>query len=279
MPPAAHPLLDSMADEDLVVGNEPLQNSSASPTSSSMPSTQSNLVDTEPLSPSILKDNDSRHELFAFEDGSDHSGDDFGDIISQARKESIESIRSVSSSTITNSSIISTWSPTSVSETPTKKIKKKVRFPEQRAVQVIETIHVFDYTEEELAASFYNAREMRLLKRERRELARLLDQGYSPEEIEIRTGMYVRGIETACYDGNRRRHAHIAEGVHSVMLEQDMQYEDCKWNPSAIANIYHRASEESLVEAMKRGMEDEQEVVEELERIRQEYPSCGPTEC
>jgi hypothetical protein len=258
MPPAAHPLLDVLADDDFSA-EVPLKQSSVA---SSLPSTTKHSNDAlakEVLPPTILRMRKIRDED-ALVDSSDHSSDDDDELnsICHARSESMESIKSTPSTASNGSS-------------PSSSAKKNVHFPKEKAVQVIETIHVFDYTEEELAATFYSTKDMRTFKRERRDLARLLDQGFSAEEIEVRTGTAVRGIETATYDGNRHRHDHIAEGTHGVMMEQDLQYEDCKWNPNSIAYVYHRASEESLREAYKRGLEDEQEVMEELERIRQEF--------
>jgi hypothetical protein len=168
------------------------------------------------------------------------------------------------------SSSASTW-PESISESSS--ILKQVRFPLQRAVQVIETIHILDYTLEEMQATWYTKREMRVMKRERKELARLVDQGIMPEEILLGTGDDVRGIESATVSGNRIRHKHIVDGIDSVMVEQDMQYEDCKWNADTIAYIYHVACESSMREAHIRAIIDEQVVMEDLQQIRQEFAS------
>ncbi|KAL3905327.1 MAG: hypothetical protein SGARI_004517, partial [Bacillariaceae sp.] len=123
---------------------------------------------------------------------------------------------------------------------------KQVRFPLRRAVQIIETIHLADYTSQEMEATWYNKKDMRIFKRERKELGRLVDQGIMPEEILLGAGDDVRGIESATTSGNRIRHQHIVEGIDSVMVEQDLQYEDCKWNADAIAYIYHVACEGSV---------------------------------
>jgi hypothetical protein len=154
---------------------------------------------------------------------------------------------------------------------PTTTKSKRVRFLETTAVQVIKTIHILDLTDDELSSSFYSATQMRDFQRERRDLARMLDQGISAEEIFLTTGCEVRGIESATYNGNRHRHGHISEGIHCVMTEQELQNEDCNWNSDFIAHIYRRNCEESLREAHERGLKDEEEISEDLEVVRNMY--------
>ncbi|KAL3940280.1 MAG: hypothetical protein SGARI_001034 [Bacillariaceae sp.] len=85
------------------------------------------------------------------------------------------------------------------------------------------------------------------------------------------TGNDVRGVESATAKGSQLRHRHIGDGIESVMVEQDLQYEDCKWNDDFIAYIYHVACEGSVREAHKRGLSDAKDILEDLQLIRQDY--------
>jgi hypothetical protein len=271
MPPAAHPHLDLLVSADDFAVDMP----SRSPSSSSSLTVKhltvsSSILEMENLPLTIVEKtilNDSRDEAtFSSRDQSSTAITDNPsyDMASSHRSltESIEGVKNTRNATLRSDA----------SKNSTSKHSKRVRFLDTTgAIQVIKTIHVFDYTDEELSSSFYSAKDMRDFQQERRDLARMLDQGISVDEIFVTRGCGVRGIETATYDGNRHRRGHISEAIHCVMLEQQLQYEDCNWNPDFIALIYRRVSEESQREARERGLKDEQEASEELESVRKVY--------
>jgi hypothetical protein len=266
MPPAAHPLLDLFAS-DVFLADMALRSSSAS--SSSSPKQSNSVYEMENLPLIIVQKTipiDRRDERTLNERDQilpSIAGSPFNDIDSSLRYPA-NIIGGVNS---TRNTTASSGAP----KNSTSKNTKRVSFEDTSPVQVFETIHMFDYTVDELSSSFYSAKEMRDFQQERRELARMLDQGMSPEDIFETTGCDVRGIESATHNGNRHRRGHISDCIRCVMMEQELQYEDCYWNPDFIAHMYRRVCEESLREARKRGLNDEEEVLEDLESVRNVY--------
>lgn len=165
-----------------------------------------------------------------------------------------------------HSSVISTSSITNSATNDSK--SKHVRFPTtNQAVQIMDTIHCNDYSAEESASTWYTTTDMKAFKRERKQIARLVDQGISEEEILLVTGSAVRGIEPVTQDGYRKRRQYIIEGIQSVLDEQHMQYEDGKWSPGSIAYIYHNATDASVRDAYQRANEDAKVVQDQLEYV------------
>mmetsp|Transcript_31026 Transcript_31026/g.51669 ORF Transcript_31026/g.51669 Transcript_31026/m.51669 type:complete len:274 (-) Transcript_31026:447-1268(-) len=134
---------------------------------------------------------------------------------------------------------------------------------------VYETIHISEYTPDERCASWYNIRDLKSFKRDRRDTARRIDQGRMYDDD------CVRGVENATHSGSRLRHHHIVDGINSVLNEQDLQDQDGKWNPDSLAFIYRVASEESVHLARKRGLQDQTEIWEDLEQQQLHLRQCN----
>jgi hypothetical protein len=123
------------------------------------------------------------------------------------------------------------------------------------SLEVIQpTIHKEEYSPEEKAATWYDVKEFRSFRKERRETVKQVEQGNSE------TDMCTRGVEALTKVGAHRRHVAITLGLSAVLDEQELQEWDGKENPDMLAHIYQVHSLRSQAAAYERGLKDQQEV-------------------
>lgn len=138
--------------------------------------------------------------------------------------------------------------------------------------EVKETIHCKDYTAKEKARSFYSAKEFKILRRERQEsLRRMQDNAANMSSSGSAIFSFLklnapeacmRGLENKTYDGSRRRLMHITQAVDAVLDEQSRQLYEYgalrDWG--SISRAYRQVSAYCSCEAQVRGQEDFQAV-------------------
>jgi hypothetical protein len=115
------------------------------------------------------------------------------------------------------------------------------------------TINLTDYSSNEKAATWYDAKDIYIFRQHRRETVRKLEEGQIG-------GCCIRGLERLTREGSRQRHERLVEGLNAVLDEQDLQEMDGREKPEMLAHIYRLHTLRSRVAAYERGLQDQQEV-------------------
>ena len=127
---------------------------------------------------------------------------------------------------------------------PIQKESKKVRF--SHSLQIHETLHVSNFTEEELDNTWYNICDVSRLRREEQQTLELLNSGNYRGDCDQHCA---RGLEKRVRKGalDRRHNREVAR--LTVLDEQDRQEYQLQDNPEAIAKAYIAACNYSMVVA------------------------------
>jgi hypothetical protein len=110
--------------------------------------------------------------------------------------------------------------------------KKSVSFHEN--VRVKAALHVNDYSEEEIQATWLNAADMQRIRREIRCTVQLMQWGSSFEEIEYSR----RGLEYGTRESGRIRRQNRSEAAKAVLNEQHRQKAGHFVDEQELANVY-----------------------------------------
>jgi hypothetical protein len=130
---------------------------------------------------------------------------------------------------------------------PYPKAKKVVTF--QQSVKAKKTLHINNYTEEEIQACWFDDDESKQMKEEFRLAANLAMNGLLPQESS-------RGLELYTKEAQSRRQ-HKATAREEVLDEQELQWDEGAYDPEYIAQIYEAASASSRARARSTGFQDE----------------------
>jgi hypothetical protein len=147
--------------------------------------------------------------------------------------------------------------PTSAKEPISPPSERAISFSDD--VGIKDTIHVFDYSPEEKAATWYNVQDLKLFRRARRESVRVW-RSQLPFMIDTQRHCF-RGLENKMPDGSRRRYTNISRSVLSVLSEQEKQDIDGTIKPELISEVYRKISCHCQAEARDKGLEDYREVL------------------
>jgi hypothetical protein len=134
-----------------------------------------------------------------------------------------------------------------------RRSRKAVSF--SRAVTAYKVIHINDYTEEEIAATWNGRSELMAIKMNILEtLSRMKEDSRNTYDSD---GYCPRGLEHLTDEGavNRRRRRETA--IDAVLEEQELQYEDNMHDELLIADIYSRHTHFSRTFARVVGLADE----------------------
>jgi hypothetical protein len=150
-------------------------------------------------------------------------------------------------------------------------MRKSVSF--SRDVRVYKVMHINNYTEEEIAATWNGASEIAGIKEKILATLSFLNSG------NINSNNYVeccsRGLENLTDEGfkNRRRRREIA--INAVLEKQDLRYEDNEIDDHLIAAIYSQHTRLSKTIARVVGLADEKGIfVEDLEIYERRSRPC-----
>ncbi len=110
----------------------------------------------------------------------------------------------------------------------------------------------YEYTREELDASWYGAKEMKKIKDTARSEAKLVEAGLLVEE----PNFSVRGLENKTRKGVIRKRKKRSNAYLSVFFEIDSQVEEGYFDDELVADAYYVYSEPCAIEAEKIGKQD-----------------------
>eukprot|EP00531_Pseudo-nitzschia_arenysensis_P013809 CAMPEP_0116147568 /NCGR_PEP_ID=MMETSP0329-20121206/17825_1 /TAXON_ID=697910 /ORGANISM="Pseudo-nitzschia arenysensis, Strain B593" /LENGTH=191 /DNA_ID=CAMNT_0003643507 /DNA_START=86 /DNA_END=661 /DNA_ORIENTATION=+ len=110
----------------------------------------------------------------------------------------------------------------------------------------------YEYTREELEASWYDANEMKKIKDTARSEAKLVEAGLLVEE----PNFSVRGLEAKTRKGVLRKRKRRTNAYLSVFFEIDSQIEEGYFDDELVADAYYVYSEPCAMEAEKVGKQD-----------------------
>lgn len=128
---------------------------------------------------------------------------------------------------------------------------RKVSFNER--VRAKKTIHITDFSEDEVQAYWYGDDEFRRIKRDVKFEASLLEN----ECLEENDSKYCgRGLENFTTSGAKRRNANKRRGRSIVLEEQELQREEGSNDPDFIAETYSDAAADCQAVARSHAQHD-----------------------
>ena len=133
-----------------------------------------------------------------------------------------------------------------------KKESKKVRF--FQSLQFRETLHISNFTEEEIANTWFTSKECVQMKREEQQTLELLKSGAFNGDCDQHCA---RGLENRVRKGALERRLNREVARFTVLDEQDRQEYQLQHNPEAIAKAYIAACNHSMVAAYNVAVLDE----------------------
>lgn len=131
--------------------------------------------------------------------------------------------------------------------------KKSVSFRHEIA-QCQETLHVNDYTDEELFSCWYIAKDFEQMKKEEKPALRLLKKGLYPGD---NNELCSRGLEYRYKQGAEQRRNNKAMGWMSVLEEQMMQANEGVRDDEALSRVYIAVNQHTRSTAYTTGLMDE----------------------
>jgi hypothetical protein len=143
--------------------------------------------------------------------------------------------------------------------TSPQKLEKKA--PKRRVgftpmVKVIKVLHLNEFEEYEIDASYYKSADFERIKADLKLTVRLMQLGKLEEDS---IDYCRRGTEYRTPDGVRRRALNKKVARDALLDEQDLQWDNGAFDPDLFANVYHASSRECGLEAYRLGLRDEDE--------------------
>mmetsp|Transcript_2860 Transcript_2860/g.4553 ORF Transcript_2860/g.4553 Transcript_2860/m.4553 type:complete len:207 (+) Transcript_2860:368-988(+) len=130
-----------------------------------------------------------------------------------------------------------------------------------------EVLNRHDYTDQELRATWYSRTELRRIKEQVRDEAKLLEAGILTESVDVST----RGLESKTREGLRRKRENRMNANSAIFFELEGQEENGVVDDEAIADVYYAYSEHCQVTAHMLGMRDSILAKEALEHIKTDF--------
>jgi murein L,D-transpeptidase YcbB/YkuD len=145
-----------------------------------------------------------------------------------------------------------------------------VRFAQED--EVFEHLHLNEYSQEDINATWYRPHEFRQVKSQVHELAGQLEQ-FQRQGLATETEAYtMRGLEIRTEEGGMRRSSNKREAYAAVLEEQQRQWRSGRQDPDRIAAAYQVVSCKCQGMALLRGVQDAHDV---QEFIRSSSPSIA----
>jgi hypothetical protein len=126
-------------------------------------------------------------------------------------------------------------------------------------VRVRKTIHINNYSHDEVDATWYSKEELQAIKKDIRHVAKLIEDGL----VTNRWGndYSFRGVDLHVPDAARRRTVDKSVHCEAVLMEQDLQVEVGSCDPESMASVSRRYSKKSAELAHKVALIDEIEAL------------------
>jgi hypothetical protein len=152
-------------------------------------------------------------------------------------------------------------SESQTAETATKKMlverRQTVSFNPNALLR--ETIHVADYTDEEIAVCWYDAEELEMIKVDIKTTTYLLMKN-DYLSLNINDGRCSRGLESYSKKGQGSKRQHRVAAIVAVLDEQEFQMEEGNTDPEMIADAYFEKTRRSKAMARVMGLSDQKTV-------------------
>jgi hypothetical protein len=140
------------------------------------------------------------------------------------------------------------------SENPKQKQVRKVSFNNRVAVR--KTLHITNYTNDEVEACWYNARETEEIRRHIRSILMVMESGDA--EADDGVELCRRGLECFTFEGMKGRKRRRNRAKAAVFEEQDRQYDaDEEMDDEKIAKAYMKRTRSSRDIGLILGIVDE----------------------
>lgn len=126
--------------------------------------------------------------------------------------------------------------------------------------EIIQIIHISEYSDEERQMTWYNRADLRSIKNEAKRMA-YMDRDLNPD-------VCLRGLESRTTTGARTKRQTRIDARAAVFFEQEMQEGDGYSDPDAIADIYFEYTERSQGEAQMLALRDAADVKNDNELLK-----------
>jgi hypothetical protein len=122
-----------------------------------------------------------------------------------------------------------------------------------------ETIHIADYTTEEIAACWYDAVELKMIKVDIKATTLLLMKN-DYLSLNINDRRCSRGLESYTQTGQASKRQHREDAIDAVLDEQEFQMDEGKTDQEMIADAYFERTRQSQAMAIVTGLSDQETV-------------------
>ena len=128
----------------------------------------------------------------------------------------------------------------------------KIAFNE--TVKVSKVLHINEFTDEEVEASYYHKAEFKAVKAELKETVKMVESGLLPKDTPKFTR---RGTEFRTPDGARSRLRNKQIAWNAVFEEQEAQWDEGVFDPEVLASIYEAAAKHCQYTAHNLALQDQ----------------------
>jgi hypothetical protein len=142
-----------------------------------------------------------------------------------------------------------------MSESSTTKVEVERSVSFRSYASARETIHIDDYTNEEISACWYNAVELKTVIVENKTTLLLMDNVFFSNDR-----ICSRGLESYTQTGQASKRQHREDAIDAAMDEQDFQTDEGITDPEIIADAYIERTRQSQVTARVMGLSDQETV-------------------
>lgn len=149
-----------------------------------------------------------------------------------------------------NEAYVSTFDTKAVNQ-PIDPLTKSLRFSD-KPLKVFPIPHLDDYSDEEIAAVWFEASEYANMKNEYKDTVFLMECGQVLDEIEHTK----RGLEYRTQEGAWARYENKRDAYNAVLDEQDIQWKEDYDDDEALRRVYLKHSTKCGIAAHKLAMQD-----------------------
>lgn len=129
-------------------------------------------------------------------------------------------------------------------------------------VKVNKIIHINEYTDDEINATYYHRDEMKSVRQQLRETVKILEEQPTADEFKESNSFSKRGAEFRTSEGARIRHRNKNIAWDALFDAQDAQFEDGVFDPEVLASIYSAATTHCQHAAHLLALKDQEELNE-----------------
>jgi hypothetical protein len=147
----------------------------------------------------------------------------------------------------------------SESSTTKMEVERSVSFSPY--VSLRETIHIDNYTSEEISACWYDSVELKMVKVDMKTTLLLMANVFFSNDR-----ICSRGLESYTQTGQALKRQHREDAIDAAMDEQDFQMDEGITDPEMIARAYFERTRQSQATATVMGLSDQETVRNQEQR-------------